>query len=310
MLTFDDIDSLKEPSTLKKIEELERFISGFKYTKWVDGEAKIFSFLNIVKELNQTMHSDDPQYYKIPDSMEELSQMLLQYEGQDGSLSSWVDDEYRIVKMRIEVSQFDSEQLTSNMEDLKQKAEKLLPEAHVFLAGSDVDFANVNSYIVSGELSSVASSLIAIFILMWIVFGSFRLALIGMIPNVAPLLAIGAVMGYLGIYLDMITMTIMPLLLGISVDDTIYFITHAKMEYEKGIDYKLSIEKTFHSIGKTLFATSIILCLGFASNSASHLTGIVKIGLLGSFGFFVALVADYFLSPVLIYMSKPFKNIN
>lgn len=307
MLSFDNFDALKSPDTLKKIEELEKFISQFKYTKWVDGEPKIFSFLDIVKELNQTMHADDPAYYKIPDSREELSQMLLVYESQDGKVSNWVDDEYRTAKIRIEVSMFDSEELTSNMEALKQKAGELLPEVHIFLVGADVDFANINSYIVSGELSSLLFSLIAIFVLMWIVFGSFRLALIGMIPNVAPLLAIGAVMGYFGIYLDMITMTIIPLLLGISVDDTIYFITHAKMEFEKEKDYKMSIEKTFYSIGKTLLATSIILCIGFATNSVSHLAGIVKIGLLGAFGFFVALVADYFLSPVLIFMFKPFR---
>ena len=139
-------------------------------------------------------------------------------------------------------------------------------------------------------------------------FGSIKLALIGMIPNIAPLFAIGAIMSYLGIYLDMITMTIMPMLLGISVDDTIYFITHAKLEFESTHDYKATVIGTFKTIGKTLLATSIILCIGFATNAVSLLQGIVQIGLLGAFGFFVALVADYFITPVLIFMLKPFRK--
>ena len=107
----------------------------------------------------------------------------------------------------------------------------------------------------------------------------------------------------------MITMTIMPMLLGISVDDTIYFIVHAKVEYMECSDYKGAIAGTFRSIGKTLLATSIILMIGFATNAVSNLTGIVKIGLLGAFGFFVALVSDYFLTPVLLYIFKPFKKM-
>ena len=80
------------------------------------------------------------------------------------------------------------------------------------------------------------------------------------------------------------------------------------MEYIENKNYDACISGTFRSIGKTLLATSIILCIGFASNSVSHLTGILKIGLLGAFGFFVALVADYFLTPILLYIAKPFRQ--
>jgi len=308
MISFDKEDSLKKADTLNKLALLEDFISGFEETKRSEGKAKIFSILDIVREVNQTLNEDKKEFYTIPKTQEEASQMFFLYEISGGNLYEWVDDEYKCTRMRVEVSTFDTEMLNRDVKMIEEKVRELFPTASVFLAGSDVDFANINSYIVNGELSSMLASLFAIFILMWIVFSSLRLGLIGLIPNIAPLFVIGAVMGYMSLNLDMVTMTIMPMLLGISVDDTIYFISHAKLEYKKESDYLASVLATFKSIGKTLLATSIILCIGFATNSVSMLKGIVRIGLLGSLGFFVALMADYFLSPILIYMTRPFKD--
>ncbi len=308
MVRFDEEDALKNVENLKRLEELENFIASFNHTKKVEGEAKIFSVLNVVKEMNQTLHEDKPFLYKLPYTNNELTEMLFLYEVSGGDISKWIDDEYRIARMRVEVKEFDSEEVTRNMKILEAKAKEIIPNATTFLIGNELEFANINSYIVNGEISSLIFSLLAIFILMLMAFGSIKLALIGMIPNIAPLFAIGAIMSYLGIYLDMITMTIMPMLLGISVDDTIYFITHAKLEFESTHDYKATVIGTFKTIGKTLLATSVILCIGFATNAVSLLQGIVQIGLLGAFGFFVALVADYFITPVLIFMLKPFRK--
>lgn len=308
MLKFEDADALKLPNNLQKIEELERFIASLQYTKKTNGQPKIFSLLPIIKEMRQSLNAEDASFYSLPKTEEELAQMLFLYEISGGELTQWVDDEFKTARLKVEVATFDTEDLNHTIHVIKAKGRELLPEAKIALIGEAIDFANINDHIVQGELSSMTFSLLAIFVLMWIVFGSLKLALIGMVPNIAPLFAIGAVMGYSGIYLDMVTMTIMPMLLGISVDDTIYFISHAKMEYSKASDYVACIAGTFRSIGKTLLATSIILCIGFASNSVSHLTGILKIGLLGAFGFFVALVADYFLTPVLLYIARPFRQ--
>jgi len=308
MISFNEEDSLKKADVLNKLVLLEDFVSGFENTKISGGKAKIFSILDIAREINQTLNEDKKEFYTIPQTQEEIAQMFFLYEMSGGNLYEWVDDEYKCTRMRVEASTFDTEMLTQDIRMIEEKVSELFPSATVFFAGADVDFANINSYIVNGELSSMFASLLAIFILMWIVFSSLKLGLIGLIPNIAPLFVIGAIMGYMGMNLDMVTMTIMPMLLGISVDDTIYFISHAKLEYKREKDYLASVLATFKSIGKTLLATSIILCIGFATNSVSMLKGIVRIGLLGSLGFFVALMADYFLSPILIYMTHPFKD--
>ena len=210
--------------------------------------------------------------------------------------------------MNIEVQEFDSKDLAKTIKELRATANKMFPDADVFLVGTAVNFGDLNEKIVYGEIYSFLTSIVAIAILMALVFGSLKLGLIGLIPNIAPIIAIGAIMGYLGVPLDLMTMTIMPMLLGIAVDDTIYFITHSKMEFEEGENYDEAVTGTFRAIGKTLGATTMILCASFASYSISLLDGIVRIGLFGALGLFIALVADYLMTPILIYMLKPFKK--
>ena len=308
MITFPNDDDAKDPDNLRRVEKLENIIASFDNTKKNEGVAKVFSIVSTIKEMNQTLNGDNPEYYKIPENKATLAEELFLYEMSGGSASQWVDDEYKTLRIRAEVHEFDSRHLAATIQSLREEAKKIFPDADVFLVGAAVNFADLNEHIVFGEMYSFLSSIIAIAILMALVFGSIKLGLIGLIPNIAPIVVIGAIMGYFGIYLDMMTMTIMPMILGIAVDDTIYFMTHAKLEFEDGGDYEVSIINTFRTIGKTLGATTVILCASFASYSVSLLDGIVRIGLLGALGLFVALIADYLMTPILIYMLKPFKK--
>jgi len=308
MITFSDDDAIKDPLVLKKVEELEEVIANFDNTKKNEGVAKVFSVVSTVKEMNQTLNGDDPAYYKIPEDKNALSEMLFLYEMSGGNATQWVDEEFKTLRVRAEVHEFDSKNLAVMIKTLRSEATRIFGDADVFLVGAAVDFADLNEYIVFGELYSFLSSIITIALLMTLVFASLKLGLIGLIPNIAPIVVIGAIMGYFGIYLDMMTMTIMPMILGIAVDDTIYFMTHAKLEFEETGNYDASVINTFRTIGKTLGATTVILCASFAAYSVSLLDGIVRIGLLGALGLFVALLADYLMSPILIYMLRPFKQ--
>jgi predicted RND superfamily exporter protein len=139
-----------------------------------------------------------------------------------------------------------------------------------------------------------------------IVFGSLKTGLIGMIPNISPLIVIGGYMGYLDSPLDMMTMTIMPMLLGIAVDDTIHFINHCKYEFERTGNYEQAILLTFKTIGKTLAMTTIILSATFAMYMFSPVANMARIGLLASMGLIAALVFDYLMTPALVLLTKPF----
>ena len=306
MLTFDEDDAVKNPDVLKKLDKLSALIGTFRLTKMNNGVPKIFSILDIVKEMNQTMHSDDPAFYTIPDDEDLLAQLLFLYEISGGQTSRWVDEEFRTLRMTIDVASYDANELAVNMKTIEQTCAQLFPQAECHLMGAAVQFAELNNKIVFGELYSFLTSLVAIAILMMLVFGSVKMGLIGLIPNIFPVLVIGAIMGYLGISLDLMTMAIMPMILGIAVDDTIHFTNHTKYLFEKEKSYGSAIFGTFYSIGKTLAMTTIILSATFLVYLICKIDAIFRLGVLAAVGLLSALIADYLMTPVLIYISKPF----
>lgn len=306
MLTFNEPDAIKNPHVLKNLDILAEKIGTFKYTKKNNGVPKVFSILDVVKEMNKTMNADDKAFYKIPEDKDLLSQLLFLYEISGGNTSKWVDEEFRILRMSVDVSAFDGNEIVANLNTIRQLCNNLFPDADCFLVGPAVQFAEINNKIVIGELTSFLVSLIAIAFLMVLVFGSVKMGFIGLIPNIMPLIVIGGIMGYLHIPLDMMTMTIMPMLLGIAVDDTIHFTNHSKYVFENEQSYIQANRETFSKIGKTLAMTTIILSATFLMYMASKIDAIFRLGVLAAVGLLSALIADYLVTPVLIYITKPF----
>jgi predicted RND superfamily exporter protein len=149
-------------------------------------------------------------------------------------------------------------------------------------------------------------ALVVIGILMILVFQSIQTGLIGMIPNLAPVLVIFGLMGYLDIPLDMTTMIIVPILLGLAVDDTIHVINHSKLEYQRTNKYRDGIHRTFQTVGKAIFMTSFILIASFSAYMTSIALGFVHLAILMTAGVLSALLADYFITPILVDWSRPF----
>jgi uncharacterized membrane protein YdfJ with MMPL/SSD domain len=126
-----------------------------------------------------------------------------------------------------------------------------------------------------------------------------------MIPNVAPVIILGGIMGYTGTPLDMLTMTIMPMVLGIAVDDTIHFISRIKVELERTGSYREAVLNSFRVLGKTLGMTTVILCAMFAVYTLSPMATLSRMGLYSIIGLGSALLADYTLTPLLVFVLKP-----
>ena len=304
---FDEPDAIKDPDILRRFETVLDSVGDFELTKKSTGIPKIFSILDIVKEMNQTLNEDNPAFYLIPDGRDMIAQLLFLYEISGGTKTyKWVDEEYSLLRAQVEVSRFDSSEISHELQQIEALGKELMPEAELAVVGSAVRFAAMNDKIVIGELKSFLAALVIIAILLALVFASLSTGLIGLIPNITPVLTIGGVMGYFGFQLDMMTMIIMPMLLGIAVDDTIHFINQIKYEFEISGDYSQAITKAFAGIGKTLAMTTVILSFSFGAYAFSSVQAMRNVGILAPLGLTAALVADYLMTPVLIYMTKPF----
>jgi predicted RND superfamily exporter protein len=254
----------------------------------------------------RTLNGDDPAYYRIPDDPELLAQILFLYEiSGGGNLFDRVSEDFSTAVLTVELNRYDSNRIARAVKDAGEAARRRFPDAETSVIGMIASSAEMNNKVVYGELKSFAGSFLIIFILLALVFGSFKTALIGMIPNIAPVVIIGGIMGYARIPLDMLTMTIMPMILGIAVDDTIHFITHIRLELERTGSYRQGTLNSFGKIGKTLGTTTVILCAMFAVYALSPMAMLFHVGILAIVGMASALLADYTLTPLLIYMLKP-----
>ena len=300
-LKFDEKDKAKDPEVLKNLDMLAANISKFPAVK------RASSLADIVKDLNQVMHSDNPQYYTIPDNQELVSQLLLLYEMSGGTeAENWVDYDYTILRISADIDDFEAKEFEKQWTYLETRTKELFPDAKYGIVGTAVQFSTMATYITKGQIRSLLIALIVITVLMMIVFGSIKTGLIGMIPNIAPAIFAGGLMGYFGTPLDMPTMIIGPMILGLAVDDTIHFINHCKLEFFRRGNYKEAIQETFRIVGKALFMTTLIIVLGFVAYLTSVDKMYFNLGTYTIVAIIAALLADFFVTPILILWVKPF----
>jgi predicted RND superfamily exporter protein len=306
MIRYDEADVFKDPRQMQNLDALCEDLGALDFTKVSGTRPRVAAVTEIVKEMNRTLNGDDPAFYAIPDDPELLAQLLFLYEISGGTdIFNRVSEDFSAAAVTVELSGYNANRIAKTVKDAEAAARARFPEGDTAVVGMIASFVEMNNKIVYGELKSFAGSFIIIFILLALVFASFRVALIGMVPNIAPVIIIGGIMGYAKIPLDMLTMTIMPMLLGIAVDDTIHFITHIRLGLEKTGSYRQGTLDSFGKIGKTLGTTTVILCLMFFVYALSPLAMLFHVGVLAIVGMAAALLADYTLTPRLLYILKP-----
>ena len=308
LIEYSDEDAIKNPQVLKNMDILAERIGTLSQTKVSNGKPRVSSVTKIVKEMNRTLNEDDPEAYIIPDDQDLVTQIMFLYEISGGTdLYDYISNDFRAAYLKVELAGYDGEEIVKNLSEVKKWVAELFPDAqNAGVVGEVVQYAQMNGKLVRGSIKSIGTSLVIILILLVLAFTSLRTGFIAMIPNVVPIILIGGIMGYAGVNLDMITAMIMPMILGIAVDDTIHFTNHIKYHFELTGDYRSAIENSYREIGKTMIMTTVILCAMFAIFLTSTMNVLVNIGWLSVVGLGSALIADYTITPVLLYITKPF----
>ncbi len=301
MIEFSDNDLAKQPENLQKLEELQNYIELLPLTK------RTSSILDVLKDLNQTLNENQESYYRIPDNEMQVAQMLLLYENAGGSEAQyWIDYDYKRLRVMIELATYNSGEAEKEMAQIQEKAEELFPNENVTAVGSIPQFTAMMQYVVRGQVQSFLIAICIVVILLSFVFGSIRLGLIGIIPNIAPALVVGGIMGLFGIPLDMMTATIMPMILGLAVDDTIHFFNHSHLEFKRTNNYKKSVRRTFSVVGVAIVLSTLVISANFVVYATSVAKTFLHLGVLAVAGMVAALLADLFVTPILIKAFKIF----
>ena len=178
----------------------------------------------------------------------------------------------------------------------------------VHLSGMLVLYNNMLQSLFSSQIKTLGVVFLAILFMFVILFRSFKMAALAIVPNILAATTILGIMGLLGIPLDIMTITIAAITIGIAVDDTIHYVHRFQEEYWVDRNYWFAIMRCHNSIGRAMYYTSIIITLGFSILALSNFIPTIYFGLLTGAAMITALIANLTLLPLLISIVKPMKE--
>lgn len=174
-----------------------------------------------------------------------------------------------------------------------------IPESRYTLSSLFVLYKDILQQLFRSQILTLGIVYVVLTLTFLAIFRSFRVALVGIAPNILSTLGVLAVMGWLGIPLDLMTITIAAIAMGIAVDDTIHYI-HRYLEELKDASADEAIERSHATVGHAILYTSFIVILGFSLLAFSDFVPSVLFGLLTGLAMLLALVFALCLLPVLL----------
>ena len=175
------------------------------------------------------------------------------------------------------------------------------------LTGVSVIYSNLLQSLFGSLFGSMSIVFVSIFLMFLILFKSLNLALLGMVPNFLSAGAVIGTIGLLGIPLDVMTVTVAAVSVGMGVDNTIHYIFRFKKEYSATNNYLTASKNTHTTVGKALLYTSLTIIFGFLSLTISNFNPTVYFGLFTALAMIMAIISSLVLLPALLIKLKPLK---
>ncbi len=299
MINSGKVDGIKSPEFMRKVEE---------FILWLEGKDfvnKVTSITKTVRELNKKMNDDDEKYYVIPNTKEEIAELLLLYslglpQGMDLNNEMSIDNQF--MRLVILWNVHDAQRSLKEIDIMTKKAKELGLDIKV--TGKLPLYHNMVNYIVSSFFKSLSTALILISFLLFVVLKSWKLGALSLLPNVVPLIFGGGYMYLAGIYVDIGTSIVISVCLGIAVDDTIHFLSHYKEMVKSGLSPIKSLEKVFIHTGPALVFTTFILTICFGCFIFANFVPNINFGVLCSIILTMALVIDLVYLPAILLEFK------
>ena len=288
-------------------DKIDRISSVHNYLDNLPQVGKVLSFSSII-DVATILNNNKPLgtlemgvlYSKIPESIK--SEIIDPY-------ISIKDNEARI-NLRI----IDSQENLRRNDLIKKinydlKNELGLEQSEFKLAGVLILFNNLLQSLFKSQILTLGLVMIGIFGMFLILFKNIKLSLIGVVPNFIAAFFILGVIGLLGIPLDMMTITIAAITIGIAVDNSIHYIYRFKEEFNNSNDYNKTLDLCHSTVGKAILNTSITIVFGFSILVLSKFIPTIYFGIFTGLAMLLAMVSVLTLLPALILIVKPFKNI-
>lgn len=292
-------NGLHDPQLLTRMDEAADAIAAIDVNGIQAG--KVWSIADMLKEINRALHEDKDEAYALPGSRALIAQELILFEASGSDdLEDFTDSTYRIGRLSVLAPFTDAVLYKDYLDQVKKSLEPYFRSDAVTVTGHISLFIQLIRNFITSMVKSYSIALVVITLLMLLMIGRIRIGLMSMVANVVPIACIFGVMGALSIPLDMATILIGSIVLGLVVDDTIHYLHHFRRAYDETGSVEGAVYETLTTTGRALFVTSMVLCGGFLIYTAGYLASNVRFGLLAGSAVLFALAADFFLVPALL----------
>lgn len=308
-LDFNEDFALQDPVVLKAMEELQNKFET-KYEKYV---VMTRSLVDVVKDANQKLNRGSQEHYRIPETREVLGQTLFLFNTANPSeRQRLVNDSYRRANIKIALHSYGSheysavfQQMRADIDEMMGKLKAEYPGAEVSITGIFALAMQAAQYLTENQAITFGIAIAVVSVILLLVFGSVKVGLIALIPNLIPALLTLGLLGLSGVTLDFYTMMLAPIIIGISVDDTVHFISHYQQQLKQDGDVHAALRRTMTEAGPGVVFTALILGLGFGIMAVASAAGTSNMGKFGALAIFMGLLNDLFLLPALLMTFKP-----
>ena len=300
IIDTETTNGLYNPKVLQTIEKVSASINEIATGNVIIG--KVVSVVNVVKETNRALNENQDEYYAVPNDSSLIAQEFVLFASSGSNdLDKLVDRDYSKARLTLKMPWVDTLETRVFIQDAQAYLDK------EFEGLAKVTFTGIGTLMtVTFEraiYSSALSYLLAfsfITVLMVLLVGNLKIGLISMIPNVLPILVIAMIMSIFGMPLDMFTLLIGAIALGLAVDDTVHFMHNFRRYELQHNDVDKAVELTLMGTGRAITLTSIVLALGFLVLTFSSMNNMFNFGVLTASAILTALLADFFLMPAIM----------
>jgi len=294
------VNGLYEPEIMNALDNMHT-----KINKIVQGDlfvGKTVSVVDILKESNRALNENKEEFYAVPQNKDLIAQELFLFENSGSDdLEDFVDSQFSMARFTIKLPWLDAASTARFIEEVeKQFSEGFNNVNNVYVTGMGSLFTRTMDAAIESTKVSYLIAAGVISIMMIFMLGSVKLGLVSMIPNLLPIFVAMGFMGYMAMPLDMFTMLIGSISVGLVVDDTIHFLNSFRRYHLKFDDVDKAVRETMLSTGRAIMVTTLVLCLGFFIFTAASMENLIRFGMITGMTIILALLGDLFLAPALM----------
>lgn len=298
-------NGLQDPELLTILSDLAREMKDYQDDAVKVG--KVTGITDLLQEVHQALNGNDPEFYAIPGSRQLVAQELLLFETSGGEdLELLVDFNYRSARYTLMIPWIDTLLYGDLIDALTARFKtRLGDKATVTVTGLLPIMGTTLKHVIHATGQSYFIAFLVISLMMVVFLGSLRYGLVSMLPNLLPIVSVMGLMWLIGIPLDMFTMLIASIAIGITVDDTVHFMYHFKRSYQRTGDAEVAIRETLNVAGRAMLVTSVVLSGGFFVFMGSAISNLIHFGLLTGCTIVIALLGDFLFAPALMVLMHP-----